>query len=123
MWVAPLLVLDGVADLRGRPNVFALLRAGRAAPVLLIAVAGLGTGLLWELWNWGAVPHWEYRIPYLGFLPLFEMPLLGYLGYPPFALLADAFWRAASGGRGGLHEDPVTDLGQRGSPVGHPVTN
>jgi hypothetical protein len=123
VWVAPLLVLDGVADLRGRPNVFALLREGRAGPVLLIAVAGLGTGVLWELWNWGAVPHWDYRIPYLGFLPMFEMPLPGYLGYPPFALLADAFVRTVMGARGGLTEEPVTDLGQRGSRVTHPVTN
>ena len=123
VWVAPLLVLDGVADLRGRPNVFALLRAGRAAPVLLIAVAGLGTGLLWELWNWGAVPYWEYRIPYVGVLPVFEMPILGYLGYPPFALLADAFWRTVTGGRGGLSDEPVTDLGWRAPRLAHPVTN
>jgi hypothetical protein len=123
VWVAPLLVLDGVADLRGRLNVFALVREGRAGPALLIAVAGLGTGILWELWNWGAVPHWDYRIPYLGFLPVFEMPILGYLGYPPFALVADAFVRATLGGRGGLSEEPVTDLGEGGSRVAHPVTN
>jgi hypothetical protein len=123
VWMAPLLVLDGVADLRGRPNVFALVREGRAGPVLLVAVAGLVTGILWELWNWGAVPHWDYRIPYLGFLPVFQMPVLGYLGYPPFALLADAFVRAVLGGRGGLTEEPVTDLGQGGSRVAQPVTN
>ena len=123
VWLAPLLVLDGVADLRGRRNVFALVREGRAGPVLLIAVAGLGTGILWELWNWGAVPHWDYRIPYLGFLPVFEMPVVGYLGYPPFALVADAFVRTVLGGRGGLTEEPVTDLGAGGSRVAHPVTN
>ena len=124
VWVAPLLVLDGIADLRGRrPNVLSLVREGRAGPVLLIAVAGLGTGVLWELWNWGAVPHWDYRIPYVGVLPLFEMPLLGYLGYPPFAVLADAFVRTVTGGRGGLTEEPVTDLGEGGSRVAHPVTN
>jgi hypothetical protein len=123
VWVAPLLVLDGVADLRRRPNVFALIREGRAGPVLLIAAAGLGTGILWELWNWGAVPHWDYRIPYLGILPVFEMPVIGYLGYPPFALVADAFVRTVLGGRGGLTEEPVTDLGQGGSRVAHPVTN
>jgi hypothetical protein len=123
VWVAPLLVLDGVADLRRRPNVFALVGEGRAGPVLLIAAAGLGTGILWELWNWGAVPHWDYRIPYLGFLPVFEMPVIGYLGYPPFALVADAFVRTVLGGRGGLTEEPVTDLGQGGSRVADPVTN
>jgi hypothetical protein len=124
VWVAPWCVLDGVAELRGRrPNVLALVREGRAGPVLLIAVAGLVTGILWELWNWGATPHWEYRIPYVGFLPLFEMPVLGYLGYPPFALLADAFVRTVLGGAGGLTEAPVTDLGQGGARVAHPVTN
>jgi hypothetical protein len=124
VWVAPWCVLDGVAELRGRrPNVLALLRDGRAGPVLLVAVAGLLTGVLWELWNWDATPHWAYRIPYVGFLPLFEMPVLGYLGYPPFALLADAFVRTVLGGAGGLTEEPVTDLGQGGSRVAHPVTN
>ena len=112
VWLAPVFVLDGVADLRGRPSVLGLVRAGRAGPVLLLAAAGLGTGILWELWNWGAVPHWDYRIPYMGFLPVFEMPIVGYLGYPPFALAADAFWRTVLGGRGALTEDPVTDIGQ-----------
>jgi hypothetical protein len=124
VWVAPWCVLDGVAELRGRrPNVLALVREGRAGPVLLVAVAGLGTGILWELWNWGAVPHWDYRIPYVGFLSLFAMPVLGYLGYPPFALVADALVRTVMGGGGGLTGDPVTDLGGRGSRVAHPVTH
>ncbi|HEV8372566.1 MAG TPA: hypothetical protein VGR68_05140, partial [Actinomycetota bacterium] len=100
VWVAPVFVLDGIADLRGKTSVLGLVRAGRAGPVLLLAAAGLGTGILWELWNWGAVPHWDYRIPYLSFLPVFEMPVVGYLGYPPFALAADALWRTVSGGRG-----------------------
>jgi hypothetical protein len=124
VWVAPWCVLDGVAELRGRrPNVLALVRDGRAGPVLLVAVAGLGTGILWELWNWGAVPHWDYRIPYVGLLPLFEMPVLGYLGYPPFALVADALVRTVMGGGGGLTEEPVTDLGGRGPRVARPVTH
>ena len=124
VWVAPWCVLDGVAELRGRrPNVLALVREGRAGPVLLIAVAGLGTGILWEMWNFGALPFWQYRIPYVGFWRVFEMPLFGYLGYPPFILAADAFWRLFSGGAGGLTEGPVTDLGREGPGRPHPVTN
>ena len=123
VWLAPLAVLDAVAELRGRPSIIGLVRQGRAGPVVLLAVAGLGTGILWELWNWGALPYWQYRIPYVGYWPLFEMPILGYLGYPPFALLADAFLRMVTGGAGGLTEEPVTDLGERGSRVAHPVTN
>jgi hypothetical protein len=120
VWLAPLAVLDGIAELRGRPSIIGLVRQGRAGPVLLLAVAGLGTGILWELWNWGALPYWAYRIPYVGFLPVFEMPILGYLGYLPFILAADAFWRLFTGGPGGLTEGPVTDLGRKG-PAGRGV--
>ena len=38
------------------------------------------------MWNFRALPKWEYTIPYLGFARVFEMPLLGYLGYLPFGL-------------------------------------
>jgi hypothetical protein len=123
VWLAPLAVLDAVGELRGRPSIIGLVRQGRAGPVLLLAVAGLGTGILWELWNWGALPFWAYRIPYVGFLPVFEMPILGYLGYLPFILAADAFWRLFTGGEGGLTEGPVTELGRGTTGGPHPVTN
>jgi hypothetical protein len=114
VWVVPLLILDGVAALRARPSALSLVRAGRAGPVLLVALAGLATGVLWELWNAGALPRWSYRVPYVGFAKVFEMPLLGYLGYLPFALVADAAWRTVSGGWGGLADAPVTGLGPAG---------
>lgn len=110
VWVAPLLALEGLTVWAGRPSAVTLARAGRWAPVLLVALAGLGTGVLWELWNWGADPHWEYQIPYVGFWRVFEMPLLGYLGYLPFALSADAFVRLVMWSRGGLSDGPVTEL-------------
>jgi hypothetical protein len=123
VWLAPLAVLDGIAEVRGRPSVIGLVRQGRAGPVLLLAAAGLVTGVLWEMWNWGAVPSWQYRIPYVGFLPVFEMPILGYLGYLPFILAADAFWRLFTGGWGGLTDAPVTDLGPEGPGRPQRVTN
>ena len=84
VWLAPLAVLDGVAELRGRPSIIGLVRQGRAGPVVLLAVAGLGTGVLWELWNWGALPFWQYRIPYFGVLPVCSRcRILGYLALPP----------------------------------------
>jgi hypothetical protein len=123
VWLAPLAVLDAISELRGKTSVLGLVRQGRAGPVLLLATAGLGTGILWEMWNFGALPFWQYRIPYVGFWRVFEMPILGYLGYPPFILAADAFWRLFTGGPGGLTEGPVTDLGPEGSRRHHPVTN
>jgi hypothetical protein len=121
VWVAPFLVLDAVASLRGRPSALGLLAQGRAGPVLLLALSGLLTGVLWELWNWGADPHWEYRVPYVSFWKVFEMPLLGYGGYLPFALVADAIVRTVFGGRGALVDGPLTEVGASGRvPAGAP---
>jgi hypothetical protein len=121
VWVAPLLVLDGVAHLRGRPSLLGRLADGRAGPALVVMAAGLLTGVLWETWNWGADPHWVYQVPYVGFLKVFEMPLLGYLGYLPFALTADAAIRTVFGGEGELTDGSLTDLGGPRVPSGRPA--
>jgi hypothetical protein len=49
-------------------------------------VAGAICGLLWEFWNFWALTKWVYDIPYVGWLKVFEMPILGFLGFPPFAV-------------------------------------
>ena len=43
-------------------------------------------GFFWEMWNACSYPKWVYHIPGVGFGKVFEMPILGYLGYLPFAL-------------------------------------
>ena len=48
--------------------------------------ASLIAGLLWELWNFWAHTKWIYTFPILRSVRLFEMPVLGFLGFPPFAL-------------------------------------
>jgi hypothetical protein len=52
----------------------------------LLLGAGAICGLLWEFWNFWAVTKWIYTVPSVGFLKIFEMPLLGFLGFPPFAV-------------------------------------
>lgn len=85
VWVAPFLLVDGAgALLNGRALGADLLR-GRWREAAVIGTAGLLCGILWEFWNYRAVPSWEYSVPLLGFWKVFEMPLLGYLGYIPFA--------------------------------------
>ena len=39
-----------------------------------------------ELWNNWARAKWQYTVPIMENLKIFEMPLPGYLGFPPFAL-------------------------------------
>jgi hypothetical protein len=51
-----------------------------------LLLAGLVCGILWEFWNFWAGSKWIYSVPKLAFLKIFEMPILGYFGFPPFAL-------------------------------------
>ncbi len=64
-------------------------QAGRWGRTLSLLAGGLTCGILWEFWNYWAAAKWAYDLPFLGALEhyrLFEMPLIGYCGFPPFAL-------------------------------------
>ncbi|MFA5903865.1 MAG: hypothetical protein WC836_07995, partial [Desulfobacula sp.] len=43
-------------------------------------------GFFWEMFNFYSLARWQYSIPYVQVLHLFEMPILGYAGYLPFGL-------------------------------------
>ena len=62
------------------------LEQGEAAPTLRWLLAGLACGALWETCNYWARVKWVYTVPGFESLKLFEMPLAGFLGFPPFAL-------------------------------------
>jgi hypothetical protein len=49
-----------------------------------VTISGLLSGFLWELMNYWAITKWIYTI-HPDWLRVFEMPLLGYLGFVPFA--------------------------------------
>ncbi len=62
------------------------LERGEAGPSLRWLLAGLVCGVLWETWNYWARVKWMYTVPGFESLKVFEMPLAGFLGFPPFAL-------------------------------------
>jgi Domain of unknown function (DUF4332) len=62
------------------------LEAGEAGPFCRTLLAGLACGVLWEAWNFWARSKWIYTVPVFEELRLFEMPLAGFLGFPPFAV-------------------------------------
>lgn len=85
VWVAFFFLLDPVNYMRGEHSIVQHLKDRRLAIPVTLLVAGLVCGFFWEFWNFWAVKKWFYHVPYVGFLKIFEMPLLGYLGYIPFA--------------------------------------
>lgn len=86
IWLSLFLLLDPINARLGRPSILAAMWNADWRPALRFAPAALICGLLWESWNFWAMPKWIYHVPYVGFLHVFEMPLLGYGGYLPFGL-------------------------------------
>jgi len=69
------------------------LEAGEAGPFLRTLLAGLICGALWEAWNFWARTKWTYTVPGFEGMKVFEMPLAGFLGFPPFAVECVVFLR------------------------------
>jgi hypothetical protein len=62
------------------------LASGDNTRLVALLMAGLICGGLWEAWNITARTKWIYSVPFFDELKLGEMPVLGFLGFPPFAL-------------------------------------
>jgi hypothetical protein len=65
-----------------------------------LLTSGALCGVLWEFWNYWALTRWTYSVPYVSHLKVFEMPALGYLGFPPFALECYAMYHWLRGALG-----------------------
>ncbi|MDX1623873.1 MAG: DUF4332 domain-containing protein [Gemmatimonadota bacterium] len=70
------------------------LEAGRPGRAIRLLAGGLVIGGLWELFNIEARAKWIYTVPGFEEAKVFEMPVLGFLGFPPFALEGFAVWQA-----------------------------
>jgi hypothetical protein len=92
VWIGWILMLEPLNYRRGRPSWLADLAGGDASRLFGLLAGGAVCGVLWEFWNYWAATRWTYSVPYLGRLKIFEMPVLGYLGFPPFALEAYAMY-------------------------------
>jgi hypothetical protein len=86
IWLAFIFLVDPLNALRGYPSISNDLKRGDWRRLLSLLAAGLVCGFLWEFWNYWALAKWTYTVPYFGNIKLFEMPVLGFLGFPPFAV-------------------------------------
>ena len=62
------------------------LARGEISRALALLIGGSVCGFLWEFWNYWGYTKWVYDVPIMHHIKLFEMPVLGFLGFPPFAL-------------------------------------
>jgi RNA polymerase sigma-70 factor (ECF subfamily) len=123
MWLGPFLLLDPLNLLAGRPSLVGQAARGRWGGWVVLTVSALTCGFFWEMWNGGSAGyHWVYTVPYVGGMPhLFEMPLLGYLGYPPFAWSSSRWGSCAGPGSPGAGRHSATGGRRRPRrPPGHP---
>ena len=91
VWGFMVLMLDPLNYRAGRPSLIGDLSRGRARRVVVLLASGLVCGLLWETWNHQAVGKWIYTVPFFSDTRLFEMPVAGFLGFPPLALAGFVF--------------------------------
>jgi hypothetical protein len=86
VWLGFVFLLEPFNHRTGRPSLLKDLQEGKIGNLYQLLVSGMICGLLWEFWNFWAESKWIYTVPIVGQIKLFEMPLLGFFGFPPFAL-------------------------------------
>jgi hypothetical protein len=119
LWGAVYLILEPVNVHLGHRSLLEDTARGDWRRPVALSLGCLTCGVLWEMWNYYSYPRWVYHVPFVGVLHVFEMPLLGYLGYLVFAWELHALYHLVVGpfGRGAsvLRIGPVAS-GQHGCP-------
>ena len=86
IWVGFILLLDPLNAGAGSESILGDLRQGRKLRLMNLMIGGLLCGLIWEFWNYWSGTKWIYNVPILPEIKIFEMPILGFGGFPPFAV-------------------------------------
>jgi hypothetical protein len=86
VWLGFIFLLDPINKALGADSLIASLERGEWRRLGNLAIAGVICGFVWEFWNYWSRAKWIYTVPILPDLKIFEMPVVGYLGFPAFAL-------------------------------------
>lgn len=111
LWLSVYFILAPVNAWLGNRSLSRHTAVGDWRPAVALMFGALICGFLWELWNYYAFPKWIYQVPFVDVLHIFEMPLLGYGGYLPFALELFALYHLVVG----LLNLPLNDYVQIGA--------
>jgi len=105
LWLSVYFILEPINIWSGNRSLAQWTQRGDWRPVYALWAGVLITGFFWEFWNFWSYPKWVYTVPYVNFWHLFEMPILGYGGYLPFALELHALYHLVTGWFGGRNSD------------------
>jgi hypothetical protein len=97
VWLSLYLIIEPINCLLRNRSLLHYTTAGDWRPVFALWVGCLICGFFWEMWNFFSYPKWIYHIPFVDFLHVFEMPVLGYMGYIPFSLELFALYHLIAG--------------------------
>jgi len=97
VWISVYFITEPINVWLGHRSLAEGTRRGDWRVVASLFLGVLITGVFWEMWNYYAYPRWIYNVPGVSFLHVFEMPLLGYGGYLPFALELYALYHMVMG--------------------------
>lgn len=107
LWISIYFIMEPINIWRGNRNLADWTKRGDWRPVLALWLGVLLTAFFWEMWNYFSYPKWVYHVPWGQFWHIFEMPLLGYGGYLPFALELYAVYHLISGALGDKDDNYV----------------
>lgn len=86
VWLCFIFIFEPINFWLNNKTVLSDFKRGKGNTFWSWIFAGLTAGILWEFWNFWAGSHWEYSLLYFNFGRIFQMPVLGYLGFLPFAI-------------------------------------
>lgn len=92
VWMGFVFMIDPINGLLGEHSLFIDLRTGKINKLFSLFLSGVLCGFLWEFWNYWAATKWIYILPFLQEPKLFEMPVVGLLGFLPFAVECYVMW-------------------------------
>ncbi|MGB7573151.1 MAG: DUF4332 domain-containing protein [Thermodesulfobacteriota bacterium] len=108
IWIGFTFLLEPFNYRFGGKSLLRDLEEGNPRKIYVLLVAGLICGFLWEFWNFWALSKWVYTVPFFDKGKGFEMPFLGFLGFPPFAVQAYVMYNFISLFRSGRRWEEST---------------
>jgi len=94
VWIGMVFFLDPLNYRWNRHSLWRDWSLGNLSILFQLCLTGIIAGVLWEFWNYWATAKWIYVVPIFGDIKIFEMPVVGYFGFPAFAVEVFVMWES-----------------------------